>query len=43
MRRHGVAAVLALVAGSLCGVAVILSTAGSRTELENGIDSNLAV
>ena len=41
--RRGAAAVLALVAGGVCGIALILSTATRRAELVDGIDGSLVV
>ena len=42
-RGKGAAATLALVAGAICGVALVLNAADRRTELMNGIDGSLAV
>lgn len=41
--RRGAAAVLALVAGAVCGIALVLSTATRRAELVDGIDGSLVV
>ena len=41
--RRGAAAVLALVAGAVCGIALVLNTATRRAELVDGIDGSLVV
>lgn len=43
MVRRGAAAVLALVAGAVCGIALVLGTAPRRAELVGGIDGSLVV
>ena len=42
-RARGAAAALALVAGALCGIALVWGTAARRAELLNGIDGSLVV
>ena len=42
-RGRGVAAALALMAGAVCGMALVISMVDGRVELTNGIDGSLEV
>ena len=42
-RGRGVAAALALMAGAVCGIALVISMVDGRVELTNGIDGSLEV
>jgi hypothetical protein len=42
-RGRGIAAALALMAGAVCGIALVISMVDGRVELTNGIDGSLEV